>query len=71
MKKLNETELKTLLLVLGRQCEGSTPAYPQPMRLDLSLVDLKLDGPATYLSWSRRIESNGEETRRILDRSQG
>lgn len=27
------------------------------MKLDLPLVDLKLDGPATYLSWSRRIEA--------------
>jgi hypothetical protein len=28
------------------------------VKLDLPLMDLKLDGPATYLSWSRQIEAS-------------
>ena len=32
-----------------------TGTQQQPPRLELLPVDLKLDGPATYLSWSRRI----------------
>jgi gag-polypeptide of LTR copia-type len=26
-----------------------------PVKLDLQYVEIKLDGPTTYLSWSRRI----------------
>jgi hypothetical protein len=37
--------------------EGSGSTHSQTMKLDLPPVDLKLNGPATYLSWSRRIET--------------
>jgi hypothetical protein len=37
--------------------ERSGSAHSQTMMLDLPLIDLKLDGPATYLSWSRRIKA--------------
>jgi lipid-binding SYLF domain-containing protein len=54
--KLNLVDVKTLFefMRLSKGAEVST--HPQPVKLDLLLVDLKLDGPATYLSWSCRIK---------------
>ncbi|KAJ9550922.1 hypothetical protein OSB04_014967 [Centaurea solstitialis] len=55
--KLNEEDVK-VLLKLVKQAETSTVVtgpQQQPPRLELLPVDLKLDGPTTYLSWSRRI----------------
>lgn len=51
-KKLDEDVVKVLLKLM-KQTEGSTSGtQQQPPRLDLLPVDLKLNGPATYLSWS-------------------
>ena len=56
--KLDEDDVK-LLLKLVKGAEGSSSmaisGTLQPPRLELLPVDLKLDGPATFLSWSRRI----------------
>lgn len=58
LAKLDPAEVQTLLEFM-RKAEGSTSATvqgsQQPPRLELLPVDLKLDGPATYLSWSRRV----------------
>ena len=66
--KLNEDEVKTLVKYM-RQADivasgGVTGTQPPP-RLELLPVEFKLDGPATYLSWSCRII--GGLARRSLD----
>jgi hypothetical protein len=48
-KKLDEEEMKTLIRFM-KASKTSTSAQP-PMKLDLPSVDIKLDGPGTYLSW--------------------
>ena len=57
IKKLDPTEVRTLMKLSATRGEGSGSTYPQSVKLDLPHVDLKLDGPATYLSWSRRVEA--------------
>ena len=60
IKKLEPTEVRTLMELMklsAMRGEGSGSGYPQSVKLDLPPVDLKLDGPATYLSWSRRVEA--------------
>ena len=56
--KLNEDEVKTLVKYM-KQAEivasGGVTGMQPPPRLELLPVEFKLDGPATYLSWSRRI----------------
>jgi hypothetical protein len=46
-----------LMKLSATKGEGSGLALSQAMKLDLSSVDLKLDGPAMYLSWSHRIKT--------------
>lgn len=49
--------MKTLLeLMKMSKGEGSTCS--QPMNVDFLPVDLKLEGLATYLSWSRRFKGD-------------
>ena len=56
--KLNEDEVKTLVKYM-KQAEivasGGVTGIQPPPRLELLPVEFKLDGPATYLSWSCRI----------------
>jgi predicted nucleotidyltransferase len=52
-KKLDEEEMKALIRFM-KASEISTSAQPS-LKLDLPPVDIKLDGPETYLSWSRWI----------------
>jgi hypothetical protein len=52
-KKLDEEKMKALIRFM-KASETPTSAQP-PMKLDLPPVDIKLDGPGIYLSWSRRI----------------
>ena len=58
LSRLNEDEVKTLVKYI-KQAEivaiGGMMGTQPPTRLELLPVDLKLDGPATYLSWSRQI----------------
>jgi hypothetical protein len=48
-KKLDEEEIKALIRFM-KASKTSTSAQ-LPMKLDLPPVDIKLDGPGTYLSW--------------------
>jgi hypothetical protein len=60
VKKLSVAEVKTLLELMklsATKGEGSGLAPSQAMKLDLSSIDLKLDGPNMYLSWSHKIEA--------------
>jgi hypothetical protein len=47
--KLDPADVKTLfdLMRISKGAEVST--HPQPVKLDLPSLDLKLDGPTTYL----------------------
>jgi hypothetical protein len=60
VKKLSVMEVKTLMDLMklsATKGEGSGLAPSQVMKLDLSSIDLKLDGPDMYLSWSHKIEA--------------
>jgi hypothetical protein len=54
--KLDLANVKILfeLMRMSKGVEVST--HPQPVKLDLQPVNLKLDGPTTYLSWSHPIK---------------
>jgi hypothetical protein len=54
--KLDPADVK-ILLELMRMSKGvEVSTHSQSVKLDLPPVDLKLDGPAAYLSWSRQIK---------------
>jgi Retrotransposon gag protein len=53
MAKLSATELQMLMRAFSVAASESTPRPVQ--RIDLPLLDRKLDGPASYLSWSRQV----------------
>ena len=36
--------------------QAPVESKPKPVKLDLQSVEIKLDGPATYLSWSYRVK---------------
>jgi hypothetical protein len=59
--KIDPEVLKVLVgLIQGTNVSTRTIASASTqvqVKLDLPLIDLKLDGLATYLSWSRRIEA--------------
>jgi hypothetical protein len=60
IKKLSAVEVKTLMKLMKLSAmigEGLGSAHSQTMKLGLPPVDLKLDEPVMYLSWSRRIEA--------------
>jgi hypothetical protein len=60
VKKLSVTEVKILMELMklsATKGEGSGLAPSHAMKLDLSSIDLKLDGPDMYLSWSHKIEA--------------
>jgi hypothetical protein len=52
MAKLNAIKLQMLMRAFSVAASESTPRPVQ--RIDLPLLDRKLDGPVSYLSWSRR-----------------
>jgi hypothetical protein len=54
--KLDSTDVKTLFELMRTLKETEVSMHSQSVKLDLSPADLKLDGPATYLSWSRKIK---------------
>jgi hypothetical protein len=60
--KIDHEVLKALVgLIQGTSVSTriTTSASTQvQVKLDLPSIDLKLDGPTTYLSWSRRIEAD-------------
>jgi hypothetical protein len=51
MAKLSATELQMLMRAFSVAASESTPRPVQ--RIDLPLLDRKLDGPDSYLSWSQ------------------
>jgi hypothetical protein len=51
--KLSATELQMLMRAFSVTASESTPRPVQ--MIDLPLLDRKLDGPASYLRWSRRV----------------
>jgi hypothetical protein len=51
--KLSATKLQMLMRAFSVVASESTPRPVQ--RIDLPLLDRKLDGPASYLSWPRRV----------------
>jgi hypothetical protein len=53
MAKLSVTELQMLMRAFSVAASESSPRPVQ--RIDLPLLDRKLDGPASYLSWSRWV----------------
>ncbi|KAJ4737614.1 Transposon Ty1-H Gag-Pol polyprotein [Rhynchospora pubera] len=54
LAKLDPDDVKTLLELV--KVSNAAEKHQPSVKLDLPPVDLKLDGPATYLSWSRRIQ---------------
>jgi hypothetical protein len=54
--KLDSKDVGTLLELMRMSKGAEVLTHPQLMKLDLPLIDLKLDGPVTYLSWSRRVK---------------
>jgi hypothetical protein len=55
--KLDPEDVGTLLELMRISKRAEVSTHPQSVKLDLPLVDLKLNGPVTYLSWSRRIKN--------------
>jgi hypothetical protein len=53
MTKLSATKLQMLMRAFNVAASESTPRPVQ--RIDIPLLDRKLDGPISYLSWSRRV----------------
>ncbi|XP_020240779.1 uncharacterized protein LOC109819453 [Asparagus officinalis] len=53
IKKLNPAEVSTLMKLM-KLSAGESATKPSK-KLELPTIDLKLDGPNTYLSWSRRV----------------
>ena len=53
IKKLNPAEVSTLMKLM-KLSAGESATKPSK-KLELPTIDLKLDGPGTYLSWSRRV----------------
>jgi hypothetical protein len=51
--KLSATELQMLMRAFSVAVSESTPRPVQ--RIDLSLLDRKLDGPTSYLNWLRQV----------------
>ncbi|XP_020245089.1 uncharacterized protein LOC109823214 [Asparagus officinalis] len=64
IKKLNPEEISTLIQLM-RLSAGESSTKPQPKKVELPPINVKLDGPATYLSWSRRVKYT--LTRRSLE----
>ncbi|KAF9672574.1 hypothetical protein SADUNF_Sadunf11G0056300 [Salix dunnii] len=54
VKKLDPVELATLMQFM-RMSMGESATRPPSVKVELSPIDLKLDGPATCLNWSRRV----------------
>jgi hypothetical protein len=54
--KLDPTDVKTLFELMRMSKGAKVSTHSQSVKLDLPPVDLKLDGPTTYLSWSRQIK---------------
>ncbi|KAF9661127.1 hypothetical protein SADUNF_Sadunf19G0035400 [Salix dunnii] len=54
VKKLGPADLATLMQFM-RMSMGESATRPLSVKVELPPIDLKLDGPATYLSWSRRV----------------
>jgi hypothetical protein len=54
--KLDSSDVKTLFELMRMSKGAEVSTHPQSVKLDLPPVDLKLDGLATYLIWSRRIK---------------
>lgn len=54
VKKLDPADLATLMQFM-RMSMGESATRPPSVKVELPPIDLKLDGPATYLSWSRRV----------------
>lgn len=59
LKGVDPKVLKVLVgLIQGVGAKTSTSGGDSvQVKVDLPQVELKLDGPGTYLSWSRRIET--------------
>ena len=49
--KLDPDDVKTLLELMRMSKGANVLTHPQPVKVDLPPMDLKLDGPAIYLSW--------------------
>jgi hypothetical protein len=54
--KVDPADVKILFEMMRMLKGAEVLTHPQSVKLDLPPVDLKLDGPATYLSWSLRIK---------------
>ncbi|KAF9667772.1 hypothetical protein SADUNF_Sadunf15G0058200 [Salix dunnii] len=54
MKKLGPADLTTLMQFM-RMSMGESTMRPPSVKVELPPIDLKLDGPTIYLSWSRRV----------------
>ncbi|XP_020271633.1 uncharacterized protein LOC109846798 [Asparagus officinalis] len=54
IKKLNSQEISTLMQLM-RLSAGESSTKPPPKKVELPPIDVKLDGPTTYLYWSRRV----------------
>jgi hypothetical protein len=54
--KLDLTNVRTLFELMRMSKRAEVLTHPQLVKLDFPPVDLKLDGPVTYLSWSRWIK---------------
>jgi hypothetical protein len=48
--KLDPADVKTLFELMRMSKGAEISMHPQSVKLDLPSVDLKLDGPTTYLS---------------------
>ncbi|KAJ6802344.1 uncharacterized protein M6B38_194815 [Iris pallida] len=59
IKKLDPTEVATLMKLM-KMSAGESTTRTSP-KLELPSIDLKLDGPTTYLSWPRRKRRTREE----------
>lgn len=55
IEELDPADVKTLLELI-RMLKGDSSTHPHPVKLDLPPVELKLDGPTTYLSWLHRVK---------------
>ena len=53
--KLTPDELAIMVRALT-VCQVPAESKSKVMKLELQSVEIKLDGPATYLSWSRRVK---------------
>jgi hypothetical protein len=57
--KLTPDEMTIMVRALAMH-QAPVESKPKPIKVDLQPMEIKLNGPATHLSWSRRVRRSLE-----------